>query len=131
MPGALRLFEPAFRFVFHVGAVARRIIAPAMKPAGDGFHIATPAGGQNCAAMCACVYERTQRTIFLADNKNRLLSNVSRVVIAKIRNLAFVTKIHPDMTEDALHLGHEYLRLRINATINAKHTVVEPIVNER
>ena len=35
------------------------------------------------------------------------------------------------MTEDALHLGHEYLRLRINATINAKHTVVEPVVNER
>jgi len=71
------------------------------------------------AAMRAPIVQDVDPARGIPDHDHRLMSDLNRLVIPGRLDLGLVSAIHPDLFEDLLYFAIEYLRIRIDGSVNA------------
>ena len=94
---------------------------PAVVRAGEAPRVALFGCTNGGTAVHAAVDQHVYLAGQVTTDDDRHQADERRLVIARIRNLAFVRHVHPGAVEDALHLVVEHLGVGVEADVRAVH----------
>ena len=106
---------------------ARLVVGPGVVDAGEGAGVAEPLQAQLRAAVGAAVLEGVYAAVPRPHDDDRHVAHRRRLVVARLRNLAFEGKIVPGRAhEDAFALAHIDRRVVVECKGNMGEAGVRP-----